>query len=98
MFKKGTENKQKSLKKLAQLFKKNKDPSQIFDSSNITKNYLEILNHYSAIKESKLFALESGMMITKFLAEKNMKIEALEILKSIIYLSNVDLSEEEKVN
>lgn len=95
---KGIENKQKSLKKLTQLFKKNKDLSQILDSSNITKNYMEILNHYSAKKESKLFALESGMMITRFLAEKNMKNEALEILKNIIYISNVDLSEEEKVN
>ncbi|CAF0900744.1 unnamed protein product [Brachionus calyciflorus] len=65
--------------------------------SDFMKNYQQIMSYYHNTQATKIMSLEVSLMITKFFLEKNLPFEVLEFIKNAIYISNVSISEEEKI-
>jgi hypothetical protein len=86
-----------SLKKIA--FTSTKDIQQVLvPFSDFPKNYQSIIQFFNRNEPTKFIAYELALMIAKFFMQKEMRVETLEMMNYTIYISNLNIREEDRVS
>ena len=66
--------------------------------ADFVKNYTHIINSYNQNHIAKFLALEVSLMAAKLFIQNNMKSEALTFISNSVYISNIQMREESRVN